>query len=271
MVSVIPAYPGSTVEPTGTPVTITTSLDTLKYYPLALGNTWVYSATYYGYYMEGEGANLTETVITSTFILTDRVIATEIHEPYFAAQMERTSLFTGGIAPDSYSQYPPDRFLHPASAGFIGNALDWGVVNPASRTYWYVIDGYRVYYQDELDLSYTPATAISRTPAYYYFPFSEHPCWFGRGDEGDCRKYLSRHSWMGFYYVKPGPITLILPVGSFTECYTIGVFGEGGVNKHFCLGVGLVGFDSEAHGQESYRHPPIGHKVELIAYSLARQ
>ncbi|MBU0493184.1 MAG: hypothetical protein KKA73_14820 [Chloroflexi bacterium] len=273
MISPIPAYPAYTVEPTGAPaVTIKDSLDTLAYYPLTLGNTWVYSATYYGYYVEGEGTNLTEIVITSTFIITDRVIATEIHEPYFAAQMQRTSLFTAGVAPDIYGLYPSDRTWHPASPEFRWNSLDRGIVNPASRTYWDIIDGSRVYYQDELDLSYTPATAISQTPAYYYLPFSEHPCWFARGDERRCREDLSRYSWMDFYYVKSGPTTRTLSAGTFTDCYTIGVFVKGGgVNKHFCLGVGLVGFDWEAHWQGGYRYPPIGHKAELINYSLTRE
>ena len=114
--------------------TPTDSFDIQSFYPLALGNTWVYSATYYGYHITGERESPIISVITTTFLITDQVISTHIQVPYFAAQLKRTAHIVSGVDLDKYPQPPLE--AHPATEALISkHNLDWAIVNPSTRIY----------------------------------------------------------------------------------------------------------------------------------------
>jgi hypothetical protein len=246
--------------------TLSDSIKTLDYYPLELGHTWVYSATYYGYRIEKDQPITNTLIITSTFVYTDKVLFTEVLGPYFIAQLERVSEHTGGLAPDQYIKdangYMTDWIS--SSKDFGEYSLDWGIINPSARNYWLIIYGGLIYFQDELDISKLVA------PVYYYFPFEKGSCWFTDGLLRNCQQDLENIVWTDFYFIESGPFFLDTQMGQFAGCYKIGYFARGGGNnKYFCLGTGLVGFEWEAHWQFSFVHPPIGHRVKLIDYFIS--
>lgn len=258
--------PTFTPTPTATPFTSVSSLETLDSYPLRVGNFWSYSAVYYGYRIEGEGAGRVAVPITSTFVITDRVIATEINAPFFIAKLERTSNLIDGSGASSMpfnwwgvaTPLAPD-FLYPSG--------DWGIVNPNPSVYWYVIGGRKVYYQDELNLQ-----KLQASPLYYWFPLSEHICWFPNGDETICKEHLSFRAWTNFYLVTQQSISQDTPVDSFTNCFDIQPYSRGGgFIKHFCLGVGLVGVEWKYGGQTPELYLPIGFRIELTDYFGAKK
>lgn len=192
--------------------------ETLVYYPLSVGNTWVYSVTYFGYHVIEEEEARNVSAITSTFIITDEVISTEFLDSYLAAQIERTSTFVSGIKPDTFS--PSPFYANPASPNAMEHTLDEGIVNPYPRTYWYVVRGNTIHYQEDLDFSNVPTSTYLYSPAFYQFPLYGKKCWFPPGIEDDCQNHSSMGVWTGFYFVKSGPETQSFPVGDLKNCYT---------------------------------------------------
>ncbi len=263
----------TSIPATATPAfTIGNSLKTLDYYPLEPGNTWVYSATFVGYRIE----NRVALPLTSTFIITDEVLAVETHSPYFAAQINRIAVLTGGVVPDAARPSNWTYAINPASQ-------TEGVAAPSSRVYWYVIAGARIYYQDTLDLStsvhYYDTLDLSTHPGanlkamtYYYLPLSAHRCWWPTGNEENCNKAFTQGDWPLVYYVSNDtPQKPDILKNTAIECYTIATYTRGGgVNKLFCNDIGLAGLDYEYHGQTLSLYLPVWYKMELISYSIAK-
>ncbi len=112
---------------TPTPIPTITS-NPIPEFPLTVGNTWVYSATY-------RGRSINFEALTATYVITDQVIATQVYSSMFGAVVQRTSYLVEG-SPYKDLQVTDYR---------------WKLENPVSRQYSYVINDNKIYKQDELD------------------------------------------------------------------------------------------------------------------------
>jgi len=274
------------IPPTATPQPSPTASLGMQALPLAVGNTWVYSATYYS----------DQWVITpATYIITDTVIMTQTYNGLFGAEIQRTSLGIDGSPGDGYIK---------------GMALEYYF----SGIYSYVISNTQIYRQDELDLpnlkTQTPFGSY-KYPLMYDLPFKNESgfnCWYsGLWGETDCR---TETRWSGYQYVADGPINLYkdealstmhdyakatferdgysseeltlawknyltappqFPVVDFKDCYIISVANrESRYNQWFCLGIGIVHIEWLDSSQNWPDHAPKGLDINLISYSIAK-
>jgi hypothetical protein len=260
--------PTITPTPTATPFTSESSLETLNAYPFRPGNFWSYSATYYGYKIESKGTRRVAVPIFSAFIITDVVTATEVYEPFVVASIARTATWISGESPEtSFSWY---EVANPAAKDFSGYDSDWSIASPHLKDYFYVIGDKRIYYQEKSNgLNFLDNSSV----LIFASPLSAYPpCWFSRDEEGDCKYHLSIGAWTGFDYVAREPISQTTPAGFFSNCRTIAQFSRGGgINKHVCYKVGLVGVDWEYHGQTPELFQPLGFRLILTNFSTAQK
>jgi len=275
------------IPPTATPQPSPTASLGMQALPLAVGNTWVYSATYYS----------DQWVITpATYIITDTVIMTQTYNGLFGAEIQRTSLGIDGSPGDNYIE---------------GLALE----TPFSGIYSYVISNTQIYRQDKLDflnLRTQTSLGVYKYPLLYDLPFKDERgfnCWYMgiHGVGNDCR---TETWWSGYHYVDEGPISLHqdealsimhdyakanfehdgyiseeirlawknyltappqFPMTDFKDCYIISVANRGGgYNQWFCLGIGIVHIEWLDSSQNWPDHAPKGLDINLISYSIAK-
>jgi WD40 repeat protein/Leucine-rich repeat (LRR) protein len=201
--------------------------------PLSLGNTWVYSATYYDTYIAER--------ITATYRITETVADIQTRAPYYAAQVVRDSTLTG---------------LSDNLAG-----VDWEehyLAGPGGSTsFWYVISGTKlVYEQNELD--WAKIEAAEATLAYI-FPLSAGLQWYP--DPEQRRAYPNFEVGPGTRTVVEGPVERQTPAGTYQPCFEIVTFYNGGSPRSwFCPGVGVI--------ESQYHHAgtPFGHTSVLLGY-----
>jgi hypothetical protein len=212
------------------------SIDPLPDLPLRLGNTWVYSSTYYDTY-QGER-------ITATYFITETVVDAQLITPYFVSQIAReTTVVTSSINLND---------LRPGCDGYYLNGTG-GIV-----TYWYIISGTHVYRQSgELDLSRVESSWLE-----YVFPLSNDARWYPDGEQRKRFLDISTGPSSGIRGAR-GPIVRRVPAGEFESCFDVWtVYLSGGTESWFCVGVGLVG------NEYAHQGTPYGHRTMLVKYWL---
>ena len=241
--------PTSTLMPSPTP---TIANNPLPEFPLTVGNTWVYSATYHGFTRLAPIEPL-----TATYIFTDKVVATKTYASLFGAAIERTSSLIEGTPLDEFHDFYNDE----------------GFENPQPRSYAYVISGTQVYLHDDLSFlteSKQKAARAYRFPLVYEFPLvngNEFRCWYSWLSEGgDCQTIQSCDY---YYYVKDELIDLQLPAGNFDSCYTISVAScSAEDNLWFCPNVGIMGKHFLYKGQGADLYPTVSYEIKLISHTM---
>jgi hypothetical protein len=216
--------PISTVV-TATPSPLTPSVgvtpDLIADFPLALGNTWVYSSTRYEGY---EGPNR----MTATYVITEKVVETQIDPPYFVAKVQREERLVAAPA-------------------------QWNGSEEWTELYWRILSGTQLYQQRfELDLSDPASFQLE-----YVFPLSEKESWCPgeKIQEKDCTASGKRTVLKA--------TSRNVPAGEFESCFEIGEDFNTGVYSHwFCPGIGII----EAKGDHSGF--PFGRWEKLIDFEL---
>jgi hypothetical protein len=219
--------------PTLTPTSTPTTNSPLPDFPLNLGNTWVYSATHYDTY-ETER-------ITATYIITETVVDTQLHEPYFVANIVR------------------DKKVVTLSDNLVGKDWEQHYLGggDGSISFWYVISGTQVYEQRELDWS---EIETSEAILQYIFPLSSSVLWYP--DPWQRKEFPNLEVTSGLRRAD-GPIEIKVPAGTFRDCFeVITMYNSGATFSTFCAGIGVVGSHYDHVGT------PFGFRTILIDYSL---
>ena len=207
-------------------------------FPLDLNNTWVYSFTY----CERSGKN--DTVISSTHVVTDKVIDTRSTSSYFAAEVERTIEWVSGVSTEEFEN---------ASA------------KPTSRHYWYVyvVEDNAVYRLHSPDFS----RAWQNGFLLYKLPLaSQTQCWYNLPGAPTVSPEAYGCSGWGYRYVD-GPAEVTVPAGTFTPCYRVHQVYRGvGSHEWLCPNVGITKIEWSFTG-DLYQ-PEASYEQLLISYSI---
>jgi hypothetical protein len=153
----------------------------------------------------------------------------------------------------SYGSLEAVRILHEVqlvkgspSANFINR--------PVSGSFWYVLDGSRVFRQDELNWS-----TVSNSWLELIWPFPEGSCWYPEGAQRSEKPVTGRP---GCRYAQ-GPLTIQTPAGRFDKCYSmLTPYNNGTIQLDFCPQIGIVG------GKYQHSGTAFGYQYTLTAYSL---
>ena len=253
-------------QPTSTPTPIspspaptpTLAINPLPEFPLAVGNTWVYSATYTGFRFNRATTPAIAEPLTATYIITDQIVATKTYGSLFGAEIRRISSLVEGTPFNEFHNFNYDKEFE----------------NPELKTYTYVISGTQIYQHEDLSfLTETKQKAAQayRYPLIYEFPLMDGTafhCWYSWSNENqDCHNVVKGCDY--YYYVKEQSVFLKLPAGNFKGCYTISIAScEDENSKWFCPNIGIVGGQFLYVGQGSDEYPTGSYQIKLLTYSL---
>jgi hypothetical protein len=205
-------------SPTGTPDLAPDTETTLQIFPLHVGSSWVF---------EYLGFDAGEEVVWQ---VVETVVRVDMLDGYYLARMERVAELTEGE--------PSSDFL----------------MEPQTGTFWYLVDGQRVYRFDSRvssDLSEAWLSLILPFPAEgaVWYP---DPAQRAQIDPGFSGTRFASESF-----------EKVLPTGETRLCYNVATrYNEGVMEETFCEGVGFV------FGESTYYEENVGYRYELLAFSL---
>lgn len=199
--------------------------------PLSVNDFWVYQKIRY------DGPNLTQ-LVTTTQIITETVIERKEISSLLVAQIHRQQSAETLVA----AMQESDR--------------ETAILNPALEdSYWLIINGNRVYSQDELDL-----TTILSSTLEYELPFGMGDSWYlyksmlaafpDKSNDSMLRRVTHRQK-------------ITVPAGEFESCFQLQEMIGGTIfEQYFCPKVGIVEKRFDHHGT------PFGSHLVLIEYAV---
>lgn len=230
------------LDPTGSPrpdptIEGTASSDgsVAERFPLALGNTWVYSGTFY------QGFNR-DTVLTATYAVTESVVDVLHAEsrPHTAYQVARY------------------RSLRSCPELWIQQGQGWCSTfdSPEPAYFWYIVDGPTLYRQEKLELFRLP----DRSVVELVCPLEVGRQWYLSGPLQEQYPDYTLDAMLRQVEQKG---SLDTPAGNFDACYLMtDVVGGNASRIWYCAGVGIVERATDHSGT------PFGSRELLTAYSF---
>jgi len=206
-------------------------------FPLALGNTWVYSGTFY------QGFNQA-TVLTATYRVTERVVDVLYSElgPYTIFQIARDEELAS--CPEEWQEMPQ-------------NWCD-GLASQEPEYYWYAVDGRTIYQQRRLEVYRLPERGIKEL----VFPLAEGEQWYLSEEMAEANPNYEVDSMLRKVEEKGSIGT---PAGDFRECFRMAeVIGGNESVMWYCTEVGVV--ERATH----HRGTPFGSHEVLVDYMFPR-
>jgi hypothetical protein len=204
-------------------------------FPLALGNTWVYSGTFY------QGSNPT-TILTATYVVTESVV----------------DILHSDLGEYTIIQIARDENLRSCPTEWQTRPDNWcdrlAIYEP--EYYWYVIDGATLYRQELL----ASHRLFERGNRELLFPIAEGAQWYINHTMAQAHPNYDVNSMLR-KVISEGAYTI--PAGDFEKCFQMmTVIGGNTSLLHYCPEVGFVERSNIHHGT------PFGTHEVLIAYTF---
>jgi len=202
-------------------------------FPLALGNTWVYSGTFY------QGFNPT-TILTATYTATERVVDV-LHselEPYTIFQIARYEDLV--FCPEEWQE----------------RSENWcaSLASDEPEYYWYVVDGRTVYRQQRLEVYRLHERGIKEL----VLPLAEGEQWYLSAAMAEANPNYEVDSMLR-HVEQRAPREV--PAGDFGECFRMVEVIGGNYNEMWvCTEIGIV------ERATDHRGTPFGEHEVLIDY-----
>jgi len=234
---VVAACEPESTKRSATTAAFSTEQGTVVDFPLALGNTWVYSGTFY------QGFNQ-DTVLTATYTVTETVV------DVLSSELKPHRVFQ--IARSEEVRSCPDQWLEQPENWCARTDVD-------EPTYhWYAVDESTLYHQRRLEIYQLPERSIREM----VFPLAEGEAWYLTTEMAETYPDQAADSMLR-KVEEEGPREL--PSGAFEACFrmteTIG--GSGGVTW-YCSRIGIVERSTD------HRGTPFGSREVLIDYAFPR-
>ncbi|MDY6845877.1 MAG: hypothetical protein SVP52_01920 [Chloroflexota bacterium] len=189
----------------------------LEVYPLLVGNSWDYK--YLGFDERTEVFwHVTERVEESRFV-----------NGYYLAKIERTTMCYEGNPPDDFQNAPP------------------------TGTFWYLVDGNKLYFfEDDYD------TYLSDAWLELVIPFPEEEGWYPHPE----LRAMQAPGLMGYRQASK-PYQKVLPIGGTYTCYNISTNVEDAKTRQtFCENIGVLYKEYIDFDQD------FGYRVEMVGFSI---
>ena len=204
-------------------------------FPLALGNTWVYSGTFY------QGSNPT-TVLTATYVVTESVVDI-LHSDLGDYTIIQIARYEKLISCPTEWQTWPDNWCERSA-----------IYDP--EYYWYVIDGDTLY-QQKLLASYR---LFERGSQELLFPLAEGTQWYLDHTMAQAHPDYDVNSMLR-KVISEGPCTV--PAGDFERCFQMMTVVGGNTSVlDYCPEVGFV------ERSDIHSGTPFGTHEVLMAYTF---
>jgi len=206
-----------------------------EHFPLALGNTWVYSGTFY----QGFDRN---TVLTATYVVTETVV----------------DILRAEQRPHMIYQVARYKSVRSCPEPWVRQGQGWCSTfdTPEPEYFWYIIDGNTMYQQRKLEVFRLPARSVVEL----VFPLEMGRQWYLSAELQEQYPDYKLDAMLRKVERKGSVDSL---AGDFDECFLMtDVVGGNASRTWYCAGVGIVEQATDHSGT------PFGSRELLAAYSF---